>query len=97
MESLRVWLRRLEQRGDEGLINIPQQDGTVARFRPHELEEALLRNTEIVHAHILKKKTPPPHPLALAAQNSSDARWRDSFFSEMAVADSEEVEDLSEP
>ena len=97
MESLRVWLRRLEQRGAEGLMSIPQQDGTVARFRPHELEAALLRNTEIVRAQLVGKEPPPPHPLAVAAQNSSDPRWRDSFYSVMTVLDGGEVEDLSEP
>jgi hypothetical protein len=96
VESLRVWLRRLEQRGDEGLINIPQQDGTVARFRPQELEEALERNTAIVRAHLLGKELPPPHPLALAAQNSSDPRWRESFFSEAVIVKGAEKEDLSE-
>jgi hypothetical protein len=40
MGHIRSWIRRLERESRGSLIIIPQQDGTVAKFKPSDLWEA---------------------------------------------------------
>lgn len=43
------------------------------------------------------ESAPPLHPLLEAARNSSDPRWRDSYFSDIDCPDAPTpIEDLSE-
>jgi len=89
--SLRAWLKRLERSSSEEFVSIPQKDGSAAHFPPDELKEAFL-----VNQRRLQGEDVPPHPLTVAAANSSEAKWRDSFFSEMTIVVGAEIEDLSE-
>ena len=93
--SLRGWIRKLERSSKGELVSIPQEDGSIACFHPDDLAEAFLANQRRLRGedHV------PLHPLTVAATNSSEAKWRESFFSEMRVIDhdgEEEIADLSE-
>ncbi len=88
--GLKDKLKCLEPAAEGGLVEIPQQDGTVKRFPPADLEAAFINECSRLRGEDL-----PVHPLTLAARHSSEARWRNSALAEMHVA-SEEVEDLSE-
>ena len=76
-------LKRLERDAREEMIEIPQQDGTVARFPQSAGLEAFLALMD-----------GRDHPLAKAARNSSEPKWSGSFYSAFPM---EELEDLSEP
>ncbi len=97
MGRLRGWIRRLERESRGEMIIIPQQDGTVAKFKPSELREAF----EMSYKQLCDETT-EVHPLSLAAMNSSDAQWRESVFVGVhALADDfdgdiADVPDLSE-
>lgn len=86
--ELRDRIARLEKDARSPMVSIPLQDGGVARFPQSELAEAF-----ILESRRLRGEEIEPHPLTLAAANSSEAKWRESFFSEMHAAG---VEDLSE-
>ena len=78
------------QRLSEGeMVVIPQQDGTVKRFPPSDLEAAFINECRRLRGEDL-----PVHPLTAAAANSSSAEWNRSAFAEMHVV--EEIADLSE-
>ena len=88
--SLKRWIRRLEREAEEEIVAIPQSDGTVKRFPQSDLMEAFLSGVDRATG-----KDVPDHPLSMAARNSSEAKWRESFY-----AGSEEIRpvvDLSEP
>ena len=73
-------LRRLERLAEEDMLIIPQQDGTVAKFPKSASKEAFL----VAMARIGGGPgIPPRHPLLEAARNSSDPRWRESYFSDI--------------
>ncbi len=90
-------LKRLEKASRAEMIEIPQADGSIARFPESAALEAFLHN------HRRMMMTPEeagrstfrePHPLCVAASNSSDPAWRRSF---MAVEEpSGPIPDLSE-
>ncbi len=91
---MRNRLRRLERASREETVDIPQQDGTVKRFPKRAYEEAFLNAVDRLGAG---EDAPPRHPLLEAAANSSDPRWRNSFFSDIDYEGSTDpVEDLSE-
>lgn len=89
--GLRDALRRLRKESKSELIEIPQTDGTVARFSQEDLKAAFLVNVDR-----LKGEDVEPHPLSVAIQNARHREpWHDSFYDMVEVSD--EVEDLSEP
>jgi hypothetical protein len=67
--GLRDKLRRLERASREELVDMPQQDGTVARFPKSAYKEAFLNAVDRLGAG---EAAPPRHPLLEAAANSSD-------------------------
>ena len=87
--GLRDKLRRLERLSKGEMVVIPAADGTVKRFPKSELLPAFLSGLPTTGRDV------PEHPLCVAARNSSDPKWRESFY-----AGSEDtldrVEDLSE-
>jgi hypothetical protein len=94
MGRLRGWLRRLERQSEGEIIRIPQKDGTVAKFPQDAYAEAFLNAIETMGGG---EVAPPLHPLLEAARNSSDPRWRDSYFSDIDYDGAPTpIEDLSE-
>jgi hypothetical protein len=93
--GLRNWVKRLERASREEFIEIPQRDGTTARFPASAGMEAYMNFFERMGAG---EDAPPEHPLLVAARNSSDPYWSEGIY---AVNDPEEwvkpIEDLSEP
>jgi hypothetical protein len=82
----------LERKAEEDMILIPQQDGTVAKFPPSALRDALTNFFDRLGAG---EDAPDEHPLCKAARNSTDPWWRDSIY----AADEDitaPIEDLSE-
>jgi hypothetical protein len=92
--GIRGRLRKLEREARGEFIEIPQRDGTVARFPAEEGMEAYMNLMERLGAG---EDAPPEHPLIEAARNSSEPKWAQSFY---AVNDPEgltrPVVDLSE-
>lgn len=93
--GLRDRLRRLQKRAEGPIVTIPQRDGTVKRFPQRQLAEAFMSNANRLKASVNGEPVPDEHPVVVAAANSSDPAWRDSFFGEMDL-ELGEVEDLSE-
>lgn len=92
---LRSRLRRLERVAEGELITIPQPDGTVAKFPASAYRDAFLNAMDRLGAG---ENAPPRHPLLIAAQNSSDPKWRGDYFSDIDFEGATEpVPDLSEP
>ena len=92
--GLRERLARLETLFEKEVIEIPQRDGTVARFPEHAGREAFLNIMARLGAG---PDAPPEHPLLIAVRNADDPEWTASFY---AVDDpdawTEPVPDLSE-
>jgi hypothetical protein len=66
----------------------------VAKFPQHAAAEAFSNAMERLGAG---EDAPPRHPLLEAAANSTDPRWRDSFFGDIDCPDATTpIEDLSE-
>jgi hypothetical protein len=87
-------VQRLERLLEGEFISIPQKDGSIKRFPPCAFEEAFLCAMARIGAG---EDAPPRHPLLEAARNSSDPRWRESYFSDIDYEGATEpVEDLSE-
>jgi hypothetical protein len=93
MMSLRNRLRAIERRSRADVVEIPQHDGTVERFAKRALKDAFLRHCARMGAG---PDAPPEHPLCVAAKNSPDPEWRDSFFVTDGDKWTEPIEDLSE-
>ena len=94
--GLRDRMKRLERLAERDVIEIPQQDGTVARFSESALKEAFLRNTDILRARAEGEQDPEPHPLSLALRDAAHREtWHHALFD--MLEGPEEVEDLSEP
>ncbi len=92
---LRSRLRRLERAAKGMEISVPQQDGTVARFPASAYREAFLNAMDRLGAG---ENAPPRHPLLIAAQNSSDPKWREDYFGDIDFEGSTDpIPDLSEP
>jgi hypothetical protein len=90
---VRSWIKRLERKAREEMIEIPQKDGTVARFPREAGIEAYLNHMERLGAG---EDAPPEHPLIEAARNSSDAWWAGSAYAEDPEEWTKPVPDLSE-
>ena len=92
---LRSRLRRLERAAEGELIAIPQRDGTVAKFARSAYRDAFLNAIERLGAG---EDAPPRHPLLIAAESSSDPRWRVHHFADLDYPGSTDhpIEDLSE-
>ena len=82
--GLRDRLKRLEASTREGMIEVPQPDGTVERFPQSAGAGALLALTR-----------GQDHALAAAARNSPDPEWAGSFYNSLPL--DPDAEDLSEP
>jgi hypothetical protein len=78
--SLRGQVRRLERHAEEDMIPIPQPNGPPARFPRSAYKEVFLNAMARLGGG---ESAPPLHPLLEAARNSSDPRWRDSYFSDI--------------
>lgn len=91
---MRRWLKRLEREAWGEMVEIPQRDGTVARFPQSALAEAYANHMARLGAG---EDAPPEHPLLVAARNSSDSRWLPSVYVEDPAEWVRPVEDLSEP
>jgi hypothetical protein len=91
---LRSWLKRLERGARRELISIPQQDGSVRRFPKSATKDAYMNAMDRLGAG---EDAPAPHPLLVAARNSTDTWWRESAYASGAAQDwTDPVEDLSE-
>lgn len=92
--GLRDKLKRLEREARGEYIEIPQTDGTTARFPESASREAFVNMMDRLGAG---EDAPPEHPMLAAVRNSSDPEWTGSFF---AGGDpgalTEPAEDLSE-
>ncbi len=92
--GLRSWVKRLERDARGEMIEIPQKDGTVARFPQSAGMDAFINLMDRMGAG---EDAPPEHPLIAAARNSRDPEWANSIY---AIEDPEAhvapVEDLSE-
>ncbi len=88
--GLRDKLKRLERAAEGEMVTIPQEDGSVKKFPPSDLELAFINECRRLRGENLEV-----HPLTTAARHSSEAKWRDSALAEMHVV-GEEIEDLSE-
>jgi hypothetical protein len=92
---LRSWIKRIERVSRKEMIAIPQQDGSIARFPRTAAKSAYLNATLRLGAG---EDAPPPHPLLVAAKNSTVDWWRKSVYASGAdEAWTEPVEDFSEP
>ena len=75
--GLRDKLRRLERDARGEMIEIPQQDGTVARFPMSAGMDAFTNLFDRLGAG---EDAPPEHPLIAAARNSSEPKWSESYL-----------------
>ncbi len=92
--GLRDKLKRLEREAQGGYIEIPQIDGTVARFPASASREAFKNLMDRMGAG---EDRPPEHPMLEAVRNSSDPEWAGSFLAcDDPDAFTAPVEDLSE-
>ena len=92
MGGLRKRLEHVERAAQGQMIEIPQKDGTVARFPQSAARDAFLNAMDQMGAG---DEAPPEHPLIEAARNSSEPKWSESIYA--AGEDwTEPVEDLSE-
>jgi hypothetical protein len=90
--ALRDRLAKLEKAKGSGMVFIPQPDGTVKRFPQSAPQDSFLTNMKR-----LRGEDVPPHPLGVAAAQSSDPEWSRSMFSADWVEIVTPPEDLSEP
>jgi hypothetical protein len=93
--SLRRSLRKLERAYQGEVVSIPQKDGTVKKFPHSALLDAYSNFYDRLGAG---EDAPPEHELVAAARNSSDPKWKGSFFACNAPDEwIKPIEDLSEP
>jgi hypothetical protein len=92
-------LRRLRRLAEGNVVEIPQQDGTVARFPESALRDCYINIMDRLSAG---EDAPDRHPLVTAARNSSDPHWRELYADvdyeghEDYGDSTDAVEDLSE-
>jgi hypothetical protein len=95
MGRFRGRVRRLERAADEGMIVIPQKDGTVRRFPQSAAKDAFLNLADRMGAG---EYAPPEHPMIEAVRNTSDPVWAKTFY---VCEDPDEwvkpIKNLSEP
>jgi hypothetical protein len=91
--GLRGWVKRLEHAAREEMIEIPQRDGTVARFPRSAGMDAYMNLFDRLGSG---EDAPPEHPLIEAVRNSSDPKWSESFFAVNDEGWTDPIEDLSE-
>jgi hypothetical protein len=91
--GLSGWIKRLERDAHEEMIEIPQQDGTVARFPRSASIEAFMNLMDRLGAG---ESAPSEHPLIEAARNSSDSEWLESIYAAGGEGWTDPIEDLSE-
>ncbi len=92
--GLRSWVKRLERDAQGEMIEIPQKDGTVARFPQPAGMDAFINLMDRMGAG---QDAPPEHPLIAAARNSSEPGWSESIYAvEDPAAHVAPIEDLSE-
>jgi hypothetical protein len=89
--GLRDRVRTLTRRAEGPMVEIERPDGTYARFPQSELGPAYLVVLDRECGHDVD------HPLARAARNSSDPKWRNSVWAGPEKVPEEPPEDLSEP
>jgi hypothetical protein len=89
--ALRGQLRRLQKRVGGGTVKIPHPGGTVARFPEADLQASFL-----INMRRLRGEDVPPHPLGVAAAQSSDPEWSRSMYSAGWVEIVTPPENLSE-
>jgi hypothetical protein len=94
------WIKKLERKGRDEEVIIPLEDGTEARFPHSALQEAFVHEM----GRFEGEHDEPPHPLTIAATNSSDPQVRNSALASLTGVDedgnirpAEPVPDLSEP
>jgi hypothetical protein len=75
--SLSGRLRRLEREAEEGMIVIPQLDGTVKKFPRSAGIDAYMNWFDRMGAG---EDAPPEHPLLAAVRNASDPYWQGSVY-----------------
>ena len=93
--GLRDRMKRAEKAAEEEMTEIPQKDGTVARFPRSAGMDAYMNLFDRLGAG---EAAPPEHPLIAAARNSSEPEWSGSFYA-VNTRDgtwTDLVEDLSE-
>ena len=91
--GLRGRIRHLERNAHEEMIEIPQKDGTVARFPKSASMEAF---ANLVGRMGAGEGAPPEYPLLEAARNSSKPEWSESFYAAGGAGWTDPIEDLSE-
>ncbi len=89
--GLRRRVKRLEKETGGGTVFVPQKDGTVKRFPEADLLESVVTNMKR-----LRGEDVPPHPLGVAAAQSSDREWSRSMYSAGWVEIVTPPENLSE-
>ncbi len=93
--GLRDKLKRLEREAQGEYIEIPQIDGTTARFPESASRDAFKNLMDRLGAG---EDAPPEHPMIEAVRFSSDPEWTGSFFAcDDPDAFTAPVEDLSDP
>ena len=91
LKSRLQWLERIAR---EDMIEIPQRDGSVARFPARAGWDAFMNLMDRLGAG---EDAPPEHPMIEAIRNSSDPEWTGSFYFCNAPHEwIEPVKDLSE-
>jgi hypothetical protein len=88
--------RRLRALEESDMLSIPQRDGPPVKFPRSAYVEAFMCCLTRLKGG---PDIPPRHPLVIAARNSSDRAWRESFFGDIDIADEDVIEppeDLSE-
>ena len=92
--GLRDQIRRLRRAAEGNLYEIPQRDGSVARFTERDLRDAYLNLCERAGA---EEDAPPEHPILVAVRNSDDPDWlRTAYYVEDPEEHTRPIEDLSE-
>jgi hypothetical protein len=89
--ALRDRVSKLERVAGGGTVKIPQADGTLKRF-----PESALQDSFLVNMKRLRGEDVPPHPLGVAAAQSSDPDWSRSMYSAGWVEIVTPPEDLGE-
>lgn len=69
--SLRRRIRRAEKTAHVDMIAVPQPDGSVKRFHPDALVDALVSSWGRIRASVDGEPLPDPHPLLDALYNAS--------------------------
>jgi hypothetical protein len=75
--GLRGRLNRAERAAKGEIIEIPQKDGTLARFSQSAVMEAYLNWFDRLGAG---DDAPPEHPMLVAVRNSTDLYWSEGIY-----------------